>query len=274
MLTRSLVVCLALGVTSSARAYCRTYTDDPLPSTCPDECVNKGFPVAWQTPDLHYTFHSRGFPNVSGADLRRIFALSAEAWTEVTCGDEPIGFTLEAEEATTELLLGPKRAEPNKNVIVNLTAEEWAAEMLGNSAYAITGAWFESETGKMVGADMVFNSTMGPFGECPDSGCVAGGPRVDLRNVATHEFGHFLGLNHSEVEGSTMYCSATARDIEKRTLAADDIEGLCAIYPPGESFDAPTPMTSMRGKSEGCALGAEASGGWVLLALLLRRRRR
>ncbi|HEX5660898.1 MAG TPA: matrixin family metalloprotease, partial [Polyangiales bacterium] len=108
-----------------------------------------------------------------------------------------------------------------------------------------------------------------PFGECADTGCSDSGPRVDLRNVATHEFGHFLGLAHSDVEGATMYCAAYSRDVSKRYLGQDDIDGLCAVYPPEQE-------TVIVKRRDGCALGGEAGGGlaFALLMLLAGRRRR
>ena len=57
----------------------------------------------------------------------------------------------------------------------------------------------------------------------------------------THEVGHLIGFDHncSEAAGScsrrdreaTMYESAPAEEVQKRTLAADDLEGVCAVYP-------------------------------------------
>jgi hypothetical protein len=272
MLTRTLVVCLLVGTAGSAHAYCRTHTRDSPPSTCPDSCQQLGVPLAWGTPNLHYTFNERGFPDLDDDALRRLFAQAAEPWTSVTCDGEPIGLDLVARAETTDLTVGPElgpRREPNENAIAYLSPEEWNAEKLGNKAYATTAVWYDTNTGELLGADMLFNATMGPFGECAESGCTSPGPRVDLRNVATHEFGHFLGLAHSDVEDATMYCNAPLNELSKRTLAADDLAGLCAIYPPEDAF-----MASTSRSSDGCALGGAASGGWVCLALLLRRRRR
>lgn len=53
---------------------------------------------------------------------------------------------------------------------------------------------------------------------------------IDLQGVATHEYGHALGLAHSSVGGATMYASAAGTLIALRTIEADDVAGLAAIY--------------------------------------------
>jgi hypothetical protein len=87
----------------------------------------------------------------------------------------------------------------------------------------------------------------------------------DLQNALTHEMGHFIGLDHTcvlpgayqldknmqkiipidnlgnavpdcndatpEERAATMFPSADAGDTDKRSLTADDLLGLCTIYP-------------------------------------------
>ena len=55
------------------------------------------------------------------------------------------------------------------------------------------------------------------------------GATIDFFTVALHEFGHALGLGHSVVVGSVM--EATYAGV-RRTLSADDIAGITAIYGP------------------------------------------
>jgi hypothetical protein len=254
----------------SAQAFCRTYTRDPRASMCPEECHQLGVPTHWDTPHLTYAFNERGFPDIADADLRYLIAESVNPWLAVRCDDVPVGFDIVAQAAPTSLELGPEDTEPNQNVIVYFDPSEWEANDLGHSAYATTQVWFHKGSGQIVGADMMFNGSLAPFGNCPDTGCTDSGPRADIRNVATHEFGHFLGLAHSNVDGATMLCDAKAREITKRTLAQDDIDGLCAAYPPGKAFMPPS------SKQHGCALSSRDGASGLLLGLLalLRRQRR
>lgn len=57
--------------------------------------------------------------------------------------------------------------------------------------------------------------------------------KLDVANVATHEFGHWLCLNDLKASADTdktMYWSTAHGETKKRTLHADDIAGIKAIY--------------------------------------------
>lgn len=54
-----------------------------------------------------------------------------------------------------------------------------------------------------------------------------GGANRDTETVALHEIGHLLGLAHSDVVDSVMFANYSR---ERRTLAADDIAGIRALY--------------------------------------------
>ena len=56
---------------------------------------------------------------------------------------------------------------------------------------------------------------------------------MDLQNIATHEFGHGIGLGDlydAACFDGTMYGYSTEGEITKRTLNAGDIIGLRSIY--------------------------------------------
>ena len=72
-------------------------------------------------------------------------------------------------------------------------------------------------------ADIVINSKW----EWRNNGSANG---YDVQNVMTHEFGHMLGLGHSEFTEATMYESSSMGEIKKRDLHQDDLNGFNALY--------------------------------------------
>ena len=72
--------------------------------------------------------------------------------------------------------------------------------------------------------DVRFNNA---FNWQTSSTCTNG---YDLAGVSTHEFGHAVGLGHTNVTGATMYPSVRACDFSVSSLANDDKAGYSSIY--------------------------------------------
>ncbi len=75
----------------------------------------------------------------------------------------------------------------------------------------------------------------------------------DLQSVFTHEAGHFLGLAHSPDSSATMFAVYTPGSTAFRSLAADDVAGVCAVYPAQTIDPAKCNVLPRHGFSPACA---------------------
>ncbi len=80
-------------------------------------------------------------------------------------------------------------------------------------------------TGEIIDASLVFNGNQ--FKWANDGRSDA----ADIREVATHEIGHLIGISHSPVGGATMFPRSGLGRIQSRTLASDDTIAASVAYP-------------------------------------------
>lgn len=97
-----------------------------------------------------------------------------------------------------------------------------------SSGSAIATTYWWSSGSRIIDADIVFWDAAFRF-YTGLAGCSNG---FYIEDIAAHEFGHALGLGHSAVAGATMYPSVSSCATGNRTLDADDIAGVEALYPP------------------------------------------
>ncbi len=139
---------------------------------------------------------------------------------------------------------------------------EWPEELRGGTL-AVTTTLYRVSTGQILDADIDVNGVDYFWTDTTEPGQVD----TDVQNTLTHELGHVLGLAHVPDPDATMYAESAPGDLEKRTLAQDDIDGLCFVYPAHLlTPDAPPfpghPLT-------GCSVTPGRGDRWFISALVL-----
>ena len=76
-------------------------------------------------------------------------------------------------------------------------------------------------------ADVYTNTRYSYYSSRETDGCSG---EYDIDGIMVHEVGHVIGLGHSNVSGSTMYPSVSSCNSANRTLEADDLAGMRALY--------------------------------------------
>ena len=138
-----------------------------------------------------------------------------QAWTEISCSY--IAWTEEGRTSNTAW-----GVDDQENVV------SWRESSWDDSAtaLAITSSIFNFQG--FIDTDIKFNGfhhTWAIVGEI--------GSGSDVESVTAHEVGHAIGLDHSSVSSATMWPSTGSNETSGRTLAQDDIDGACALYPSG-----------------------------------------
>lgn len=156
--------------------------------------------------------------------------------------------------------------------------------------HSATGAWpydklqivqvklnYDQTTGEIFDADMEVNAEHFAFSTQTDN---PDEMRIDLLSVLTYSVGLFIGLEEvkdDKFKESTMYTQLSEKDLNKRSLAPDDIEGACTIYPTqGSTTNVPNYQQVDQFKDVGCSQFPPSFSIFFVLGLLglfLMRRR-
>ncbi len=235
--------------------FCRTTTCEPpagyptaelcQPIDWASECsfheLRSNAPLWWRSSCIGYDLQKQAGRKVSYDTALAAVETAFAAWTRSACptqGDGSSKASLEVHD------LGPvdcaaRGYDPqgaNQNLVV-FHDDAWPYEAEDRKkqggpksmTIALTTVTFDHTTGEIFDADLEINSA--DYDVVPTDS--PSGDTVDLESVLVHETGHFLGLAHSPRPASVMFGSAGGEGAgTKRTPTAEDVAGICTIYPP------------------------------------------
>ena len=217
----------AISAPHAAHAYCRTTTTPVPASYSPTRgCFTDGLVLFWRGACVGYSVNKAASAGISITTATSVVDSAFTTWNHAACGaGEEVGIITSNLGAVdcSEVKYNPNG--PNQNVIV-FRDDKWPYSD-PNNTLGLTTVTFNADTGEIYDADMEINAT----GKNLSTATVVPANGFDLLSVITHEAGHFLGLAHATDSRSTMFASYKPGTSSLRSLAADDIAGLCEIYP-------------------------------------------
>ncbi len=261
-------------------------------------------PFFWAQVDVPITGYPNDFTQTSmtGAEVANAVQQAAAAWSAQTNACTYLELLAALSTAPTPLAVndGHNSLIFHGALWCHVGANGKCNVEYDSSALAVTTDTANTATGQILDADIEVNLVDYQWADVVADPALA--DDMDLQNALTHEMGHLIGLDHTcfdaltsttgvrpddndgnpipdcatasaEVQATTMFPSATPGDIQKRTLAPDDQNAVCTIYP----VDDPPPPP-VNGGCDGCAVGAGADPSARLAlvalgALVLARRR-
>lgn len=234
------LVTLIIGLPGVANAYIHLAIDRPSGPVA----------IRWTAPRVRWYANTTAVPGVTAAQFQSEVAQAFTTWETVPTASiafEFAGFTSAIPFDDDDLSVFGLQSEPEMD------------RVLGATTFIV-----DTITGNIIESDVFFNSIFAW------STSVTGDPaRFDLRSVATHEIGHFLGLGHSAIgetemrpeggrrvlgSGAVMFPISLGRGaVADRTLQPDDIAGVSDLYPDGD-FRSETGVISGRVRMNGAGV--------------------
>lgn len=195
----------------SDRTYHLSYGGHPWAGTVAWSYKASSTPAEWSSPDAVNAIAAAGRTMARGAN-------SCKLRGRIDASIDYLGTTA----ASPSITSNPTRTDCGSANATNVVAwGELAGDYLGFTCY-----WWNSQN--MVGADLLFEDSPQVVQGVPRD-CVE---QLDLRALATHEWGHAFGLDHIGQHHSNLVMSRLVAtcSLSDRTLGLGDYNGLKHLY--------------------------------------------
>lgn len=177
-------------------------------------------PFFWDRVPVSYVINSSGSDDVPDLSDTAAVRLAFQTWERLP--ESSIAFV---EDTTADA----RRRDFNAQDIHLVVWDEDASSGLfspGSGIVALTPMLASTSDGRVFDADIIFN------GALPFSTRLTGGA-FDVLAVATHEVGHFIGLDHGGGPFATMHSTVLAGATTARSLSRDEEAAASTVYPQG-----------------------------------------
>ncbi len=220
-----------LAVASDASAFCRSTTCRSTATkecaTDENSCPTDGAKLFWPTSCVSYAMNELGTQDLDPADTRDVIRKTFQAWTEVPCPDGGnASMTFEERDPVTSKKSEYNKDSPNLNVVL-FQDDDWKYRGI-DGTLAKTSVTYNDETGEIYDADIEVNAANNTVTITDKQEKI----EYDLQAILTHEVGHFIGIAHSSESSAVMFSSYAPGSTAQRKLTPDDIDAVCAVYPP------------------------------------------
>jgi hypothetical protein len=271
----------------NASAFCITRGCNEKKDACEyDErgCLQTGPILHWASSCVSFDIQQDGsaLRSIGYDDAHQAVVTAFSQWLNADCGGGA-GPSITIKDYGPVVCRAPEynQDSPNANIVM-FRDDKWPYENAIDTL-ALTTLIFNADSGEIYDADVEVNTFQSPM-----SLGKVGPEDIDFASVITHEIGHFLGLSHSDAQGSTMRPSYAPGQTSMASIEQDDVDGVCTALPPGRvtSSSSCEPRHGFSGAcavpESSCAFAAGSPGalGSLLLAMLglssrlLRRRLR